>query len=123
MPRVIHFELPSTNPAASRKFYETVFGWKINKWDGPDEYWLISTGDPSQPGIDGAIGGAAEGVKGTVNTVDVVDIDEAIRKVKANGGEIIMEKAEIPSMGWVAYFREPGGAVLGLFQAMPGAQM
>ena len=123
MARVVHFELPSSDLAASRKFYENVLGWKLNKWDGPMEYWLISTGDKAVPGIDGALGGAANEFNATVNTVDVEDLDETIRKVEANGGQVIMPRDEIPGVGWLAYIKEPGGAVLGLMQAMPGARM
>ena len=123
MARVMHFEVPSSDLAASRKFYENVLGWKLNKWEGPMEYWLISTGDKAVPGIDGALGGAANEFHGTVNTVDVEDLDETIRKVEANGGQVIMPRDEIPGVGWLAYIKEPGGAVLGLMQAMPGARM
>jgi predicted enzyme related to lactoylglutathione lyase len=80
MSRVVHFEFPSTDLAASRKFYENVFGWKITKYAGPVDYWLITTGAPGTLGIDGGLGGAANEMKGTVNTVDVVDLDEAIKK-------------------------------------------
>ncbi len=123
MARVVHFEVPSSDLAASRKFYENVLGWKLNRWEGPMEYWLISTGDKAVPGIDGALGGAANELHGTVNTVDVEDLDETLRKVEANGGQVIMPRDEIPGVGWLAYIQEPGGAVLGLMQAMPGARM
>jgi uncharacterized protein len=123
MARVVHVEVPTTDLAASRKFYENVLGWKLTKWEGPIEYWLVSTGDPAAPGIDGALGGAANEFKATVNTVDVDDLDEVIKKVEANGGQVIMPKDEIPGVGWLAYVKEPGGAVLGLMQALPGAQM
>jgi uncharacterized protein len=120
MGRVVHFEVPSTDLAASRKFYENVFGWKLSQWAGPMEYWLVSTGEPGKPGIDGAVGGAANEMKGTVNTVEVDDLDEALKQSAANGGQIIMPKDEIPGVGWLAYVREPGGAVLGIIQNMPG---
>jgi len=55
MPRVIHFEIPADDPARAVKFYEAVFGWKIEKWNGPMDYWLAMTGEQEQPGIDGAI--------------------------------------------------------------------
>ncbi len=121
MARVVHFEVPTTDAAASSKFYENVLGWKLNKWEGPMEYYLISTGEPGTPGIDGGLGGAANEFNATVNTVDVADLDETLQLVLANGGQIIMPKDEIPGVGWLAYIREPGGAVLGLMQAMPGA--
>jgi predicted enzyme related to lactoylglutathione lyase len=123
MARVVHFEVPTMDLEASRKFYENVLGWKLTKWEGPIEYWLVSTGDPATPGIDGALGGAANEFKATVNTVDVDDLDAVIKKVEANGGQVIMPKDEIPGVGWLAYVKEPGGAVLGLMQALPGAQM
>lgn len=55
MSRVVHFEIPADDPERSIKFYETVFGWTIEKWDGPIEYWLIITGDEDKPGIDGGL--------------------------------------------------------------------
>jgi predicted enzyme related to lactoylglutathione lyase len=123
MSRVVHFEVPSINSEASRKFYEAVFGWKFTKYEGPVEYWLISTGAPGTPGIDGGFGGAANEFKATVNTVDVDDVDEAIKKVLANGGQVIMPKDNIPGIGWLAYVREPGGTPLGMLQADPNSRM
>ena len=35
MARVVHFELPADDPERAVKFYEGVFGWQIQKWDGP----------------------------------------------------------------------------------------
>ena len=120
MARVVHFEVPTTDAAASRKFYENVLGWKLNKWEGPMEYYLITTGEPGTPGIDGGLGGAANEFNATINTVDVADLDQTLELALANGGQIIMPKDEIPGVGWLAYIREPGGAVLGLMQAIPG---
>ena len=114
--RIVHFELPSTDLAASRKFYENVFGWKFTQYEGPVEYWLATTGEPGEPGIDGALGGAANELKGTVNTVGVDNLDEALAQAQANGAEVVMPKDEVPGMGWLAYVREPGGAVIGMFQ-------
>ncbi len=123
MSRVVHFELPSSDLTTSRKFYENVFGWKLTRWEGPMDYWLISTGAQDTPGIDGGLGGAANELKGTVNTVDVANLDETIQKVLANGGQVIMPREEIPGVGWLAYVREPGGAVLGVIQSFPDARM
>lgn len=124
MARVTHFELPTSDSAASRKFYESVFGWQFTKWgDGGMEYWLIKTGETGTPGIDGGLGGAANDLKGTVNTVEVDNIDEALQKAEALGGQVIMPKDEIPGVGLLAYVREPGGAVVGIFQDLPHSGM
>jgi len=121
MGRIVHFELPSTNLAASRKFYETVFGWQFTKYEGQMEYWLIKTGEAPEPGIDGGLGGAVNEFKTTVNTVGVDNIDDTLKAATANGATVIYPKGEIPGMGWLAYIREPGGAIVGLFQGMPGS--
>ncbi len=44
MPRVIHFEIPASDPERAAAFYKKTFGWKIEKWPGPTEYWLVTTG-------------------------------------------------------------------------------
>ena len=123
MSRVVHFEFPSTDMAASRKFYENVLGWTFFKYPGPMEYWLATTGAPEAPGINGALGGAANELNGTVNTVEVDNLDETLQKAAANGDLVVMPKDEIPEVGWLAYIREPGGAVLGLIQRHPDARM
>src|SRR5439155_2181220 len=43
MSRVIHFEIPASDPERASAFYQKVFGWKIEKWPGPMEYWLVTT--------------------------------------------------------------------------------
>jgi hypothetical protein len=55
MPRVVHFELTADDPVRASEFYTNVFGWQIQKWDGPEDYWLVTTGGRETPGIDGGI--------------------------------------------------------------------
>ena len=50
MPRVIHFEIIAEDVEKAIEFYAKTFGWKIEKWDGPMDYWLIMTGDPEAEG-------------------------------------------------------------------------
>ena len=44
MARVVHFELYADDPQRAVAFYEKAFGWKIEKWQGPIDYWLAMTG-------------------------------------------------------------------------------
>ena len=55
MPRPTHFEIPSDNPERAISFYEAIFGWKFQKWEGPMPYWMITTGPDSEPGINGGM--------------------------------------------------------------------
>ena len=103
MARVVHFEICTDDPEAVRPFYEGVFGWKIQKWDGPIEYWTVTTGGESEPGIDGGLLRPREGQSpGTLNTVAVESIDPALRKIEKQGGRICVPKMAIPTIGWLA---------------------
>jgi len=122
MPRVVHFEIPCAEPERAAKFYAEVFGWKINKWDGPEEYWLASTGEAGQPGIDGGLMRLTDMFPTTVNTIDVPSVDDFVAAIKAHGGTILIPKFALPGVGYLAYFKDPEGNTLGIMQADPTAR-
>jgi len=122
MPRLVHFELNVKNIDKTIEFYKNVFGWKIEKWDGPIDYWLITTGDDDKPGIDGGLGPEEEGLPKVVNTINVDNVDEIVKKVEDNGGEIIRPKHAVPGIGWIAYFKDEEGIVSGIMQEDPEAK-
>jgi uncharacterized protein len=117
MPRVIHFEISAEEPEKTVKFYEKIFGWQFMKWEGPQEYWLITTGEDGQPGINGGLLRRREPDMGTINTVDVPSIDEYVKKVEAAGATVVVPKMAVPGVGWLAYFKDPEGNVFGMMQA------
>jgi predicted enzyme related to lactoylglutathione lyase len=120
--RIVHFELNVKDIEKTKQFYESVFGWKIEKWEGPLDYWLIMTGDESQPGIDGGLGFEEEGLPNVVNTIDIKNIDSVIEKIEKNGGEIIRPKHAIPGVGWMAYFKDVEGIITGIMEEDPNAK-
>jgi predicted enzyme related to lactoylglutathione lyase len=121
MNRVIHFEIPTDNPPAALEFYEGVFGWSFQKWEGPEEYWLVRTGDPQRPGIDGGMMKRPRGPGAvTVNTIEVPSLAKTMAEVEKRGGKIVVEKREIPGVGWLAYGADPEGLVFGIMEpALP----
>ena len=87
MNRVVHFEIYTDDPDAVRPFYQNVFGWKIQKFGGPLDYWLVTTGDDKEPGINGGLARPREGQSpGTLNTVAVPSLDQAMKKIEGAGG-------------------------------------
>lgn len=118
MPRVVHFELPVEDPQRAARFYSDVFGWNVNSWDGTQEYWLTTTGEDSQPGINGGIMRrcAEFPVKNPINVLDVPSVDEYASKVEAAGGKIVMPRTAVPGVGYVAYFEDTEGIVSGMMQ-------
>jgi predicted enzyme related to lactoylglutathione lyase len=121
MPRVQHFEISANDPEKVAAFYEAVFGWKVTKWEGPVEYWLVDTGDESEPGINGGISHRYETISATDNTVGVPNIDEYLEKVTQKGGKIVVDKHPISGVGYNAYCQDVEGTVFGVHEEHPEA--
>ena len=75
MSRVVHFEITGEEPEKVMDFYKKVFNWEFRKWEAPFPYWMIMTGDPESPGIDGGLTQRGDFGANTVNTIDVDDLD------------------------------------------------
>ena len=120
--RIIHFEIHCPDMAVAKKYYEDVFGWKISKWDGPMEYYVVSTGDPNSRGIDGGMMPSRDGQPRTVNTIQVQNVDEAVTRAVAQGGKNVLPKMPIPGVGWLAYCTDPGGNIFGVMHPDPSAK-
>lgn len=118
MPRVIHFEISADEPARALKFYSDVFGWDGRKWGGPDDYWLVTTGEEGQMGIDGGLYKRHEGMSFTshVNTIDVPSVDEFIARITSHGGKAVTSKMHIPGVGYFAYCEDTEGNMFGIMQ-------
>ncbi len=122
MPRPVHFEIHAGNPQRAIAFYTSLFGWQFSQW-GTEPYWLIRTGEPGTPGIDGGLmprRGDAPAEMAAVNafvcTVDVADLDAAVQKVTASGGTIALPRMPVPTVGWLAYGKDPEGNLFGMMQ-------
>ncbi len=122
MSRVIHFEVPADDTARARTFYERVFGWNFQRWEGPMEYWMATTGPDGQPGIDGALAPRQTPGQGTVNVVGVQSVDDTIQAVEKAGGQTVLPKTLVPGVGWVGYSLDTENNTFGVMQADRAAQ-
>lgn len=116
MSKIIHFEIPADDPERAKAFYEKVFDWKIDTWEGPVEYHLVTAGSEDEPGINGAIMPRGEN-QCVINTINVDDADEYIRRIEEAGGSIVLPKTAVPGIGWMAYFVDPEGNKTGIMQS------
>ncbi len=123
MNRVIHFEIPAGNPQRAAAFYKAAFDWEFTKWDGPVDYWTVTTGPDGDPGINGGLVTRGDPPRGTVNTVGVDSVDDAIAHVEAAGGKVVQPKGPVPGTGWLAYCTDSEGNVFGLFEEDASATM
>ena len=122
MPRVVHFEVPADEPERAVTFYEGVFGWKIHRWDGPYDYWLITTGKDNEPGINGGLMKRMEPGQGVCNTVEVLSVDDSVQKVEAAEGKVVVPRMPIPGVGYLVYCQDTEGNMFGMMQPDEGAQ-
>jgi len=121
MSRIVHFEIHADNPERAIKFYTSCFGWQFNKWEGPLDYWLITTGPMEEIGIDGGLVKRQVPIDGKaviayVGIVGVDNLDATIEAVLRNGGTVEIPKDQIPEVGWLAYFKDTEGNIFGALQ-------
>ena len=75
---------------------------------------------PTEPGaINGGMFQRDETLTSPVLTIDVDAIDDALAQVESSGGTVVAPRTEIPGMGAFAYFKDPEGNVLGLWETTP----
>jgi uncharacterized protein len=129
MPKVVHFEIPAEDLDRAKNFYGSVFGWKLETMPMPGgEYTSVmttpvdeQTQQPTEPGaINGGMMKRDERTPSPVITVDVEAIDDALKEIEASGGTTVTPRTAIPGMGAFAYFKDPEGNVLGLWETTTG---
>ena len=115
MPRITHFDIPADDISRAKKFYKEVFNWKFEKWDGPMDYWMTTTGN-KEPGINGGLSKRIPGQMGITNTIDVPSIDKFTKKIVEKGGQLIIPKMSIPKIGWFAQCMDTEMNIFGIIE-------
>ncbi|KPL19066.1 MAG: glyoxalase [candidate division Zixibacteria bacterium SM23_81] len=116
MPRVVHFDIGVEDPERAIKLYTELLGWHIHKWEGPMDYWLITTGKQSEPGINGGLAKRQDPSEFTLNTIGIPSVDEFIEKITAAGGKVLQPKMAIPGVGWYTTCQDTEGNAFGLME-------
>jgi uncharacterized protein len=107
------------DPAAAAAFYGELFGWEfedVMPAESPMRYFMARL-----PGGDvGAVASQPEGAPPAAvwNTyVWVQDSDETAAKVRAAGGSVLMDAADVGDSGRMAVCADPEGAAFSVWQA------
>ena len=48
--------------------------------------------------------------------IDVDDLDAYAEKIRSAGGKIVVDKMEVPGVGYLSLFEDPDGRVLGMWK-------
>ena len=110
---VSHFDVHADNVERARKFYERVFDWRFSPW-GPPGFFMIATGDESDPGIHGAVHDRPDDGHRRVGfecTIAVDDVDAIARLVVEQGGRVTVPKMVIPGVGELIEFSDIEGNI------------
>lgn len=113
---IVHVELSANDPKAAGKFYEELFGWKIEV-DEQSDYVQFG-------GSEGGVGGGFNPVGENIPAGTVIpyaytdDIEAALAKAESLGGKVLQPKTEIPGTGWFGLFLDPSGNQVGVYTAL-----
>jgi len=120
-PSIVWFEIPADNPERAKKFYAGLFGWKISKFPGMNEYWHIDTGGGDDT-PDGGLMARKQPGQTITNYVNVESADKAAAKVEKLGGKICMGKTAVPEMGYFVLCQDPENNMFALWERNPTAR-
>lgn len=121
MPRISYLDFTAEAPERAIKFYEKVFAWEFQKWDGPMEYWQLKTGNQSEPGIDGGLAKRDKPSDSLTPFINVDSIGKYSELIEQNGGKILQPKTAIPGVGYMTVFKDTENNILGLMEEDPTA--
>jgi uncharacterized protein len=107
MARIDYIELPGTQLAATKAFYEATFGWSFTDF-GP-EYSSTESGD-----VDLGLDASAEAVKVPLPVIRVSNLERAAAAVEAAGGVINVPIFGFPG-GRRFHFKDPSGNELAVW--------
>ncbi|MFN2432783.1 MAG: VOC family protein [Gemmatimonadota bacterium] len=124
---LVHFEIPADDPERAARFYRELFGWQVEKWEGGGagglpEYWMVMTvpadeqGRPTRAGVNGGMMRRQQPDQAPVNYVGVENVDEYVKKAERLGGQLVVPKQAVSTMGWFAWLKDPEGNVFGVWE-------
>lgn len=115
---ISHIELPVENVTEAANFYQAVFEWKISNFPEMDYTMFEAEG-----GTGGGFNPVSEEnpVGNVLLYINTHNLKESLEKIRANGGTVVMESHEIPTVGTMATFKDPTGNLLALLE--PASEM
>jgi hypothetical protein len=125
---VVHFEMPYDDRERMATFYESAFGWQMQKLSEEMGNYVLATTtetDESGPKKPGAINGGFYSknpdwpAQHPSIVIAVDDIKESIRKVTDAGGQVLGEPMEIPGVGQYVSFTDTEGNRVSILQPIP----
>jgi uncharacterized protein len=93
---VIHAEIRSEDPDATRSFFAELFGWKVASEGGFPGYTFIDTGSENGPAV--AISPRQGAEDEVLFFVSVDDVGATLAKAEQLGGKVTQPAQEVPGV-------------------------
>jgi uncharacterized protein len=110
----VHIELHTKDVDKSKKFYSTLFNWKMEEFAGMD-YTMVEVGEGTGGGI--MKNPMPQDQDNWLPYILVDDVTASTKKAVSLGATIAQDVTEIPDMGWFSVIVDPTGAAFGLWQS------
>ena len=108
---IVHFEIRSEDPDATRAFYGQLFGWSYPPGGVPG-YTYVDSGVPAGT-IPGGISPTQGGRPMVTFFAGVPDVREALERAVALGATIVQPPTSVPGVTF-GLFADPQGHVVGV---------
>ncbi|MBL7870887.1 MAG: hypothetical protein JNM78_04705 [Cyclobacteriaceae bacterium] len=124
--KMTHFAIHIDNMERAKNFYGHVFDWGFATY-GPPDFLQIKTDNTENGELIGALQARTyspvkEKLIGLECTMSVDSVDEVVKRVQHNGGQILMAKTAIPHVGWITKFLDTEGNLICALQSDSGAR-
>lgn len=114
--KLSHFAIYTEDSNRAKEFYGNVFDWGFQSFGQPD-FLQIKDDNSGDGELIGALQSrnyshVPEKIIGLECTISVENVDEIIKRVQDNGGQILLPKTAIPYVGWITKFLDTEGNVI-----------
>src|SRR5689334_22622798 len=112
---IVHAEIRSADPDATRAFFGDLFGWRYPQEGALPGYTFVDTGVPD------SLYTAISPLQGDADLVTffvgVEDIAASLARATALGGRVVQDTVRVPGVAF-ALIADPQGHVVGLAQQL-----
>ena len=122
--RVVHFEVPFDDGDRARGFYKEIFGWQLQTMPEMGGYTMVMSGPSGDTGPDRgrlhqrrhAVAGPGRDARPGRSSSTSTASTTSLEKIGGLGGSTVVGKTPVGDMGFAAYFKDPEGNVMGLWE-------
>jgi uncharacterized protein len=114
--RFVWHDLMTRDVRAAKQFYGQLLGWRFEDTKRNDRPYVLARvgSEPVAGFVD--VSAIADAGPQWISFMSVDDVDKTVALVQMEGGKVLLEPREVPSIARAAVIADPQGAPLGLAQ-------